>query len=71
MTKKKSSSEMEASGAIISSEDKDVDMSHASVDSNPRQGDDLPPDSNTIDFNTPAALKPTKEQVEEELKAQD
>lgn len=69
MTKKKTDSEMDASGAIIANEDKKVDMSHPSVDANPRQSEDLPPESNDIDFNTPSALKPAKEQVAENLKA--
>ena len=69
MTKKKNDSEMDASGAIIANEDKKVDMSHPSVDANPRQGEDLPENSNDIDFNTPSALKPSKEQVAENLKA--
>ena len=68
MTKKKNDSEMDASGAIIANEDKKVDMSHPSVDANPRQGENLPPEANQIDFNTPSALKPAKEQVVENLK---
>lgn len=70
MAKKKNDSEMEASGAIIADEDKNIDTSHPSVDANPRQGADLPEESNQIDFNTPSALKPAKEQVAENLKAQ-
>lgn len=69
MTKKKENSEMDASGAIIADEDKKVDMSHPSVDSNPRQGEDLPEESNQIDFNTPAAHKAQEEMVSENLKA--
>lgn len=67
--KKKNDSEMEASGAIIANEDKNIDTSHPAVDENPRQGDDLPPESNAIDFNTPAALKSQEEMVAENLKA--
>ena len=69
MTKKKEKGEMEASGAIIASEDKQIDTSHPAVDANPRQGEGLPPESNNIDFNTPSALKPAKEQVVDNLKA--
>lgn len=67
---KKNNSEMEASGAIIAKEDKQIDTSHPSVDANPRQGKDLPPHSNDIDFNTPSALKSEREAVEENLRAQ-
>lgn len=70
MTAKKTpASEMDASGAIIATEDKKVDMAHPSVDANPRQNKNLPPEANQIDFNTPSALKPPHEQVEENLKA--
>ena len=71
MAKKKTDSEMEASGAIIASEDKQIDTGHPAVDENPRQGKDLPPESNRIDFNTPSALRPDQEAVEENLKSQD
>ena len=71
MTKKKDKGEMEASGAIITAEDKNIDISHPAVDANPRQSEDLPPEANQIDFNTPSALKSEKEAVAENLKAQD
>ena len=71
MTKKKDKGEMEASGAIIAPEDKDIDTSHPAVDANPRQGENLPPEANKIDFNTPSALQSAKEAVAENLKAQD
>ena len=70
MTRKKDG-EMEASGAIIAKEDKAIDTSHPAVDANPRQGDDLPPEANQIDFNVPSAQKPAKEAVADNLKAQD
>lgn len=71
MTKKTVKSEMDASGAIIASEDKKVDMGHPSIDANPRQGEDLPPESNQIDLNTPSALKSAKKAVADNLKAED
>lgn len=60
--------EASASGAIIEPEIAKV-PDHPSVDTNPRAG--VPAESNQIDFNTPSAIKPAKEQVAENLKAQD
>lgn len=59
----------EASGAVIEPAIVDrVDMTHPSVDANPRAG--ATADMNRIDFNTPSALASQEEQVEENLKAQ-
>ena len=71
MTKKKETGETEASGAIIASEDKKIDTGHPAVDANPRQGEDLPPEANKIEFNTPSAMQTQKEAVAENLKSQD
>lgn len=60
--------EFEASGApaqIVP----DVDPAHPAVDNDPRKG--TTPDMNKIDFNTPAAVQPEHEQVEENLQAKD
>ena len=60
--------ESEASGAIAEPEITKV-PDHPSVDNNPRAG--VPAESNQIDFNTPSAIKPAREQVEDNLKAED
>lgn len=59
-----------ASGAVIEPDLARASLpDHPSVDSNPRAG--VPAESNQIDFNTPAALKPEAEQVAENLAASD
>lgn len=59
--------DFEASGAVIEpGAKKNVDMSHASVDDNPRK--DTTADMNRIDFNEPSALTPPEEAVEHNLK---
>ena len=61
--------EVEASGAIIEPGAKKVDMSHASVDANPRENTTV--DMNRIDFNEPSAITPPEEAVEKALKGDD
>lgn len=61
--------EVEASGAIIEPDAKKIDMSHASVDDNPRK--DSTVDMNRIDFNEPSAITPPEEAVEKALKGDD
>lgn len=63
MTSKKTpASEMEASGAVIEKDAKDVNLKHPAVDANPRAG--VP--ENQIDFNDPTLSQ--KEAVQENLK---
>ena len=54
-----------ASGAIVEPEMVKI-PDHPSVDNNPREHSTA--EMNQIDFNTPAALVPPAEQVEEDLK---
>ncbi len=66
----KKATEFAASGAVIEPTIVErVDMSHPSVDDNPRAG--TSPDMNRIDFNEPSALTPQEEAVEENLKSGD
>lgn len=58
--------DFEASGAVIEpGAKKNVDMSHASVDDNPRK--DTTVDMNRIDFNEPSAVTPPEEAVAKAL----
>lgn len=62
--------DFEASGAVIEpGAKKGIDMSHASVDDNPRK--DTTADMNKIDFNEPSALTLPHEAVEKALKDAD
>ena len=59
--------DFEASGAVIEpGAKKAVDMKHASVDDNPREGTTA--DMNRVDFNEPSALVPQEEAVAKALK---
>ena len=59
--------EFAASGAVIEPAIVDrVDMSHPSVDDNPRAAST--PEMNAIDFNEPSALTPQEQMVEDNLK---
>ncbi|RZJ44976.1 MAG: hypothetical protein EON87_08670 [Brevundimonas sp.] len=66
----KPATEFEASGAVIEPGIvTGVDMSHPSIDANPREKSTA--DMNRIDLNTPSALQSEEDQVVEELKSQD
>lgn len=59
--------EFAASGAVIEPTIVDrVDMSHPSVDDNPREN--ATKDMNAIDFNEPSALTPQEQMVADNLK---
>lgn len=59
--------DFEASGAVIEPTIVErVDMTHPSVDDNPRA--DSTPEMNQIDFNEPSALTPQEEAVAQNLK---
>lgn len=61
--------EVAASGALIEPEiAQGVDTSHAAVDANPRETSTA--DMNRIDFNTPSAILPPDEAVEQALAEQ-
>lgn len=65
----KPATKFEASGAIIEPAIVDrVDMSHPSVDANPREKSTA--DMNRIDFNEPTSLTSQEEAVARNLKAQ-
>jgi len=65
----KPATEFEASGAIIEPGIvSGVDMSHPSIDANPREKSTA--DMNRIDLNEPTALTSQEESVEKNLKAQ-
>lgn len=63
-TKKAPAAEMDASGAIIEKDAKDVEFKHPAVDSNPRANSTE--EMNQIDFNDPT--KTQKEAVADNLK---